>query len=142
MTRQVKEAIRILNRPGSLNSKDEFGRSGLTRLTVEQSEYVQKKEQIEQKRKEQEEEESWERFVEKKKSKDGKRKDDTAIEESYSKRRTVVPYDEVRKCENIPEGWRDGQTESNHVTKASGVIVKGGKGPPCMSVQDIAGYFK
>ena len=114
LTRQVKEAIRILNRPGSLNSKDEFGRSILIRLTVEQSEYVKKKEQIEQNRKQQEEDESWERFVEKTKSKHGKRKDNTDIEESNYKKRKLdeKKNDHPDKLdENIPEGWREGQTE-------------------------------
>ena len=53
----------------------------------------------------------------------------------------MVPDDELifEKCEKIQKGWKDVQAESNQVTIASGVIVKGGKKekrPPCMRVQD------
>ena len=75
-------------------------------------------------------------------------KENTDIEESKYKK---IKLDEKKNdhldqlYENITKGWREGQTESNQATKASGLIVKGGKkgkGPPCMSVQDIAEYFK
>ena len=46
MTRQIKEALRVQNRPGNLNSKGEFGGQTIPRLVVEQSEYEKRKDDI------------------------------------------------------------------------------------------------
>ena len=55
MSRQVKEAIRIQNRPGSLNSKGEYGGGRITRLVVEKSAVDKKKEEIKTRRRQEEE---------------------------------------------------------------------------------------
>ena len=66
MSRQVKEAIRIQNRPGSLNSKGEYGGGRITRLVVEKSAVDKKKEEIKTRRKQEEEDVLWENFLMKK----------------------------------------------------------------------------
>ena len=51
MSRQVKEAVRIQNRPNSLNSKGEYGGGTITRLTVEKNKFEKKKTELEERRK-------------------------------------------------------------------------------------------
>ena len=65
LSRQIKEAVRIQNRPGSLNSKNEYGGGSLTRLTVEKSSFDRKKEETKQRL--EKEEIEWEKFLENKK---------------------------------------------------------------------------
>ena len=74
MSRQVKEAIRIQNRPGSLNSKGEYGGGRITRLVVEKSAVDKKKEEIKTRRKQEEEDVLWENFLMKKQGATEKRK--------------------------------------------------------------------
>ena len=64
MTRQIKEAIRVLNRPGNLNSKGEFGGSTIPRLVVEVTDYEKKKAEFEKRKREEEEDSRWMAFVE------------------------------------------------------------------------------
>ena len=63
MTRQIKEALRVQNRPGNLNSKGEFGGQTIPRLVVEQNEYERRKEDILKNRKNEEEDMKWEEFM-------------------------------------------------------------------------------
>ena len=64
MTRQIKEAIRVQNRPGNLNSKGEFGGSTIPRLVVEVTDYEKKKAEFEKRKREEEEDSRWMAFVE------------------------------------------------------------------------------
>ena len=48
LTRKLKEAVRLQNRPGTLNSKGEFGGGRIPRMVIEKSEYESKREQIEE----------------------------------------------------------------------------------------------
>ena len=63
LTRQIKEALRVQNRPGNLNSKGEFGGQTIPRLVVEQNEYERRKEDILKNRKNEEEDIKWEEFM-------------------------------------------------------------------------------
>ena len=74
MSRQVKEAIRIQNRPGSLNSKGEFGGGGITRLVVEKSVVDRRKEEVLTRRKQAEEDVLRETFLIRKQEQEGKRR--------------------------------------------------------------------
>ena len=119
MFRQVKEAVRIQNRPNSLNSKGEFGGGNITRLTVDKSKFDKKKEELEEKRKQEDEDVSWEKFLSNKMEFPGKRK---AVEmgtpSPVTKRvkgQEVIgnaqeeddwsPSDKVKEPETIPVDW-------------------------------------
>ena len=65
MTRQIKEAIRVQNRPGNLNSKGEFGGGTIPRLVVEVSDYEKKKAELEERKREEEENDRWMEFLKK-----------------------------------------------------------------------------
>ena len=69
MTRQIKEALRVQNRPGNLNSKGEFGGQTIPRLVVEQSEYEKRKDDILKNRQNEEEDSKWAEFMEGKEDK-------------------------------------------------------------------------
>ena len=45
-TRQLKEAVRIRNSPGTLNSKGEIGACRIPRMVIEQGEYERKNKEI------------------------------------------------------------------------------------------------
>ena len=52
MTRQLKEAVILMNKPNSLNSKGEFGRCEIPRLTIELEVYRKKVNEIEDRKRE------------------------------------------------------------------------------------------
>ena len=54
LTRQLKEAIRVQNRPDNLNSKGEFGGVTIPRLVVEKPDWERKKEEIQKAKREME----------------------------------------------------------------------------------------
>ena len=63
LTRQLKEAIRVQNRPDNLNSKGEFGGGTIPRLVVEKSDWESKVDMIERAKREAEEDNKWETFM-------------------------------------------------------------------------------
>ena len=114
MSRQVKEAIRIQNRPGSLNSKGEFGGGGITRLVVEKSLHEQKKEDIGRRRKQDEEDMLWESFLVKKQELAGKRRTAGDGEAPAPKRAKTMDVEDLLpeggrldtfQYDDLPEGW-------------------------------------
>ena len=126
MSRQVKEAIRIQNRPGSLNSKGEFGGGVITRLVVEKSDFEQKKQEIGRRRKQEDEDLLWENFLMKKQELDGKRRTTEDAGAPTSKRAKYMddeegdrgsaqagddssPQDDIetglQADEYLPDGW-------------------------------------
>ena len=52
LTRQLKEAIRVQNRPDNLNSKGEFGGVTIPRLVVEKPDWERNKEEIQKAKRE------------------------------------------------------------------------------------------
>ena len=63
LSRQVKEAVRIQNRPGNLNSKGEFGGGRIPRLTIEKDEFEKKREELEERIRKEKEDFEWEEFL-------------------------------------------------------------------------------
>ena len=63
LTRQIKEAIRVQNRPNNLNSKGEWGGGTIPRLVVEKAEWERKKEEVEKTKLKEEEDRKWEAFM-------------------------------------------------------------------------------
>ena len=63
LTRQLKEAIRVQNRPDNLNSKGEFGGQTIPRLVIEKPDWERKKEEIEKAKREEQENRRWEKFI-------------------------------------------------------------------------------
>ena len=72
LSRQLKEAVRIRNRPGTLNSKGEFGACTIPRMVIEQGEYERKKRDIEEKRVNEDEDTKWHTFRKRMDEIDGK----------------------------------------------------------------------
>ena len=101
LTRQVKEAVRIQNRPGTLNSKGEFGGGRIPRLVIEKSDYEERKARMDELKENEIIEKKWEDFVKGRKVKEqnkGKRKQTNHEEGPILKRRRKLD-------ESIPEGW-------------------------------------
>ena len=72
LSRQLKEAVRIINRPGTLNSKGEFGACTIPRMVIEQGDYERKKMDIEEKRVNEDEDTKWHTFRKRMDEIDGK----------------------------------------------------------------------
>ena len=70
LTRQLKEAVILVKKPNSLNSKGEFGGGSIPRLTIESDRYKMKMKEIEEKEKDDEEERKWKELVGRLRSKD------------------------------------------------------------------------
>ena len=63
LTRQIKEALRIQNRPGTVNSKGEFGGGRIPRLKIDKSEYESKMDRLKELKEEEEIDEKWKIFL-------------------------------------------------------------------------------
>ena len=63
LTRQIKEAMRIQNRPGTENSKGEFGGGRIPRLKIDKSEYEAKMDRLKELKEAEEMEEKWKTFL-------------------------------------------------------------------------------
>ena len=63
MTRQISEAVRLSLRPGSLNSKGEYGRCNIPRLVIQEDEYDRKRKERETMLDEIAENRKWEAFL-------------------------------------------------------------------------------
>ena len=63
LTRQIKEAVRLQNRPGTTNSKGEWGGGRIPRLKIEKSEYETKKEMLIEQKEAEEVETKWNTFL-------------------------------------------------------------------------------
>ena len=63
LTRQLKEAVILGGKPNSLNSKGEFGRCNIPRLTIEDDKYKQKVKELEGRLKEEEDDRKWKELV-------------------------------------------------------------------------------
>ena len=91
LTRQIKEAVRIQNRPGTVNSKGEFGGGRIPRLKIDKSEYEIKMDRLRELKEAEEIEEKWKIFV----------KD---VEQKRGVRKTGP---------TLPQGWKYCQEEKN-----------------------------
>ena len=95
LTRQIKEAVRIQNRPGTVNSKGEFGGGRIPRLKIDKSEFENKMDRLREVKEAEEIEEKWKVFikdVEQKRGVKDKRKLDplTHRDENLAKKRRFL----------------------------------------------------
>ena len=161
LTRQVKEAVRLSNRPGNLNSKGEFGGCYIPRLTIEKTDYETKKLEIEEKNMKLLKDGKWDNFV----------KDRRPEGELAKKRKLPLwmlentdplknnPSKRVRRNENEHNKLATSPGEQIDLTDPGttsppnnqpGVLNtrqkilggKKGKGPALMSVLSLKTYFK
>ena len=63
LSRQISEAVRLSLRPGSLNSKGEYGRCTIPRLVIQEDEYGRKRKEREAMLEEIAENRKWEAFL-------------------------------------------------------------------------------
>jgi hypothetical protein len=102
LTRQLKEAVILGNRPNSLNSKGEFGNCTIPRLTIEADQYEMKVKELEKKKKEEEEERLWKELLERvKEGNPTQVNHDMDQELDSTGTLTVTQFTDIRKVRNM-----------------------------------------
>ena len=116
LTRQIKEAVRISHRPGTLNSKGEFGGGRIPRLVIEKTEYEEKKARMEEIIENNAIEEKWEEFLRNRESmreKKGKRKllETSILEEEIRSKMRRISLENLHEGRKAVSTARQGQTQ-------------------------------